>query len=582
MPDEKVVKKVTRQKQDKAKPIEKAMKKWQEEVRAPYLAKSPETSPEFKTLSGYPVEPIYTPADIEGVDYLRDIGFPGQLPFTRGRTPNGYRSFDWPHDFYAGFGSGESANQRYRDLVKGGANVITLALDLPTQIGLDSDDPLAEGEVGKVGVALASLPDLDRTLDGIDMLKTGIGNVANSIGIYALSLVLALAEKRGVDPAFMRHFRLQNDPLKEFSGRGTYIFPVAPSIELSTDAVEYICRHFSDKWHWQWVPQYVCTGQMRSAGVTAAQEIGFGFAHFLTYIDSSLRRGLSLEEFVPKMELHGEADIDLFEEVAKFRAARRLWAKLMKERYKCDNPQVQGLRITTYASISRMTAQQPLNNMARITLQIIAAFCGGSEHIWAPAYDEALALPTLETTRVANQVKFIVHHEGGLKNCIDPMAGSYYVERLTNQIEEEARYWLGEIERKGGVPAAIESGFYHVEELKGKYKYQKEIESGERKILGINLLKTEEEIPIDIFQIDPEDEKRQVDRLQKLRETRDNKLVRQRLQELGEVATKKAVDGKVNVVPAMLNAVKACATIGEMYGVLRKVFGEFKPPLKIS
>lgn len=562
--------------------IEKAMKKWEEEVRAPHLKERPETSPEFKTLSGYPVKPIYTPDDVEGLDYLRDIGFPGQEPFTRGRTPNGYRSFDWPHDFYAGFGSSESANERYRDLVNHGANVITLALDLPTQIGLDSDDPLAVGEVGKVGVALASLADIERTLEGIDILKTGVGNVANGIGPYALSLVLALADKQGKDPAYLRQCRIQNDPLKEFSGRGTYIFPVAPSIELSTDVVEYICKNFSDKWHWQWVPQYVCTGQMRSGGVSASQEIGFGFAHFITYIDSALRRGLSLSDFVPKMELHGEADIDLFEEVAKFRAARRLWAKIIKERYKCDDPDVLGLRISTYASISRMTAQQPLNNMARITIQVMAAFMGGSEHIWAPAYDEALALPTSETTRVANQVKFIVHHEGGLKNTIDPLAGSYYVEKLTSQIEEEARYWLEEIERKGGVPAAIESGFYFSEELKGRYKYQKEVESGDRKILGINYMQAPEEVPIDIFQIDPGDEQRQVKRLQKLRETRDNKLARQRLEEMGEIAEKKAIDGKINIVPSMLNAVKAYATIGEIYGVLRKVFGEFKAPLKIS
>ncbi|MFC1917143.1 methylmalonyl-CoA mutase family protein [Chloroflexota bacterium] len=572
---------ITKQNEDQVDDIQAAKAQWEKKTREPYLETAPETVKEFKTLSGNPVEPIYTPDDIKNVDFRKDIGFPGELPFTRGRTPNGYRSFDWPHDFYAGFGSSESANERYRDLVKHGANVITLALDLPTQIGLDSDDPKAKGEVGKVGVALSSLSDFERTLDGIDQLKTGIGNVANSIGPYALCLSLGLAERRGIDPAYFKHFRLQNDPLKEFSGRGTYILPVEAAIELSTDAVEYICNNFQDKWHWQWIPQYVCTGQMRSAGVSAAQEIGFGFAHFLTYIESSLKRGLRLEDFVPKMELHAESDIDLFEEAAKFRAARRLWAKLMQERYKATHPGVLGLRISTYASISRQIAQQPLNNMARITLQVLAAFLGGSEHIWAPAYDEALALPTSESTRIANQVKFIVHHEGGLKNTVDPLAGSYYVEKLTSQLEEEARHWLQEIEQKGGVAKAIENGFYHTEELKGLYKYQKDVESAERKILGINYMQIKEELPIDIFGVDPEDETRQVVRLQKLKETRDNRLVKQRLEMLGEAAEKKTAQSGVNLVPVMLDAVKADATVGEIYGVLRKVFGEFKPPLKI-
>jgi len=460
--------------------------------------------------------------------------------------------------------------------------VITLALDLPTQIGYDSDDPMAEGEVGKAGVALASLADAERVLDGIDLGKVGFGFVANCIGAYALSVTLALTEKRGMDPAYLRHFRIQNDPLKEYTGRDTYIFPVNAAIELATDVVEYICRNFQDKWYWQWIPQYVCTAQMRWGGVSAAQEIGFAFANFFTYIDSALERGLSLAEFVPKMDLHSTPDSDLFEEVAKFRATRRLWAKLMKERYKCNDPKVLGLRISVYTAGNRLTAQQPLNNLARITMQVLAAILGGVEHIWATAYDEALALPTSESTRIANQIKFILHHEFGLENVIDPMGGSYYLERLTSQIEEEARYWLEEIENMGGVAAAVDEGLYYREQLKGLYKYQKEVESEERKVVGINLFRADEEISIDLFQVDPEDEPRQIQRLKRVRETRDNKLVQRCLEELGEVATKKASDKKVNIVPAMLEAVKAYATVGEMYGILRKVFGEFKAPVKVS
>jgi len=561
--------------------IEDEARKW-EEVRRKSLAERPETKKSFKTLSGYPVKPLYTPLDLDGIDYLKDIGFPGQFPFTRGRTPNGYRSFEWPHDFYSGYGSSESANERYRDLVCHGANVITLALDLPTQIGYDSDDPFVKGEVGKAGVALASLTDAERVLEGIDLRKMGLGYVANCIGAYALSITLALAEKQGIDPAYLRHFRIQNDPLKEYTGRDTYIFPVKTAIELATDVVEYICRNFQDKWYWQWIPQYVCTSQMRWGGINAAQEVGFGFANFLTYIDSSLERGLSLVEFAPKMDFHATADIDLFEEVAKFRAARRLWAKLMKERYKCEDPEALKLRITVWTASNRLTAQQPLNNLARITMEVLASILGGIEHIFAPAYDEALALPTSESTRIANQIKLILHHECGLENVVDPMGGSYYLEKLTSQIEAEARHWLEEIEKKGGVAKCVEEGFYYAEELKGLYKYQKEVESGEKKVLGINFLQTDEEIPIDIFQVDPTDEKRQIKRLSKLRAKRDNKLVKHRLENLGEVATRKVSDKKVNIVPAVLEAVKAYATIGEIYGVLKKVFGEFKPPVKIA
>ena len=561
----------------KNKTVEGALREWEEKVRRPSLEKMPETRAEFKTFSGYKVEPIYTPADLQGIDYVRDIGFPGQFPFTRGRMPNGYRSFEWPHDFYAGYGSSESANERFRDLINHGANVITLAFDLPTQIGLDSDDRLAKGEVGKVGVALATLADAERTLEGIDLAKVGIGFVGNGVAAYVLSLMLALAEKRGIDPAYMKKFKIQNDPIREYQGRGTYIFPVPMALELSTDVVEHICRNFEDKWYLQWVPQYVCTGQMRSGGVSASQEIGFGIANFLTYIDSSLSRGLPMNSFVPKMELHTEAWADVFEEVAKFRAARRLWAKLMKEKYDCEDPDVCGLRLSTYAAIRQQTAQQPMNNLARITMQVLSAVLGGIEHTWAPAFDEALALPTSESTRVANQIKLILHNECGLQNTVDPLGGSYYVEKLTSQIEEEARHWIEEVEKRGGVIKAIESGFFLAQEMEGLYKYQKSIESGERKILGINYLQKEEEIPIDIFQVDPRDEERQVERLKSLRQKRDNQLVRQRLEAIGEAAVKKTQNAKgVNLVPSVLEAVRANATIGEIYGVLRKVFGEFK------
>lgn len=559
--------------------IEDAVKRWEETVRQPSLAARPETRETFKTLSGYPVKPLYTPLDIQQIDYSRDIGFPGQYPFTRGRTPNGYRSFKWPHDFYSGYGGSESANQRYRELVSHGATVITLALDLPTQIGLDCTDPLAEGEVGKAGVALGSLADAERVLEGIDLAKTGLGFVANAIGPYALSLALAMAQKQGMDPSNLRHLRMQNDPLKEYTGRSTQIFPVPIALELATDVVEYINRNFQDKWFWQWVPQYVCSTQLRWGGMNAAQEVGFMLAHFFTYIDSALARGLPIAAVVSKMEWHASTDLDLFEEVAKYRAGRRLFARLMKERYGSDSPEVLGLRVSTWTTGDHLTAQQPLNNLARISMSVLAAFLGGAEHIWAPAYDEALALPTSESTRIANQVKYVIHHECGLENTVDPLAGSYYVEKLTCLIEEEAISWLEEINRKGGVAGAIEQGFYQREALQGLHRYQMEIESGERKKVGINLFPAKEELPLDLFQVGQDEEVRQIRRVTELKDRRDSRLARQRLEELAEAAVRKAASTKFNIMPAMLAAVKAYATVGEIHGVLRDAFGTFKPPL---
>ena len=561
--------------------LDDAMKRWEKTVRGPSMAGRPETRAVFKTLSGQTVKPLYTPLDLEGIDYLRDIGFPGQYPFTRGRTPNGYRAFKWPHDFYSGYGSGESANQRYRELVKHGATVITLALDLPTQIGLDSTDTLAEGEVGKAGVALASLADAERVLDGVDLARTGLGFVANAIGPYALAIALAVAEKRGLDPANLRHFRIQNDPLKEFTGRNTHIFPVPMAVELATDVVEHINRNFKDKWLWQWVPQYVCSTQMRWGGMNAAQEVGFMLAHFFTYVDSALARGLPIASVVSKMEWHASTDLDLFEEVAKYRAGRRLFARLMKERYRCDDPEVLGLRVSTWTTGDHLTAQQPLNNLARISMSVLAAFLGGAEHIWAPAYDEALALPTSESTRIANQVKYVIHHECGLENTVDPLAGSYYVETLTCAIEQEAIGWLEEIERRGGVAAAVDQGFYQREALRGLHRYQMELETGERKKVGINLFPAGDELPLNLFQVDPEDEKRQIQRVLELKAKRDGRLVRQRLGELAETAARKVADKRVNTVPAMLAAVKAYATVGEIHEVLRQAFGTFKPPVSV-
>ncbi|MEE9198243.1 MAG: methylmalonyl-CoA mutase family protein, partial [Dehalococcoidia bacterium] len=375
-------------------------KHWEGTVLKEELERKPEKREEFRTLGGeYPAQRLYTPADIAHIDYLRDIGFPGQYPFTRGRYAAGYRNFEWPHDFYTGYGGSDDANERYRQLVDHGATWLTLALDLPSQVGYDPDHPMAVGEVGKAGVALSSLQDVQRLMKGIPLDRVGLSTVGNCIGPYILALFRVLGETSGIEPQRMR-VRLQNDPLKEYTGRGTYIFNIRMVVELAMDVVEYIVKNLPG-----WVPQYVCSTQMRWGGVGPAEEIAFGIANFLTYVEAGLGRGLRLDQLVPTMDLHMSTDGDLLEEVAKYRAVRRLFAKLMKERYECDDPRVLGLRLTTYTASNRMTAQQPLNNIVRSTLHVLAAILGGAEHIWAPAYDEALARPTYQSTRVAKLTK---------------------------------------------------------------------------------------------------------------------------------------------------------------------------------
>lgn len=557
--------------------IEKARKEWEEKVYKPSLKKTPELKRPFKTTSGKPVNPLYTPEDVKDIDYLRDVGFPGQFPFTRGRTPNGYRSFEFPQDYITGYGSGESSNERYRALVSKGAGTITAALDLPTQIGLDSDDPLSRGEVGKVGVALASLDDAERTFKGIPLAKTGISFVGDSIGPYILCTTLALAERQGIDPSDIRRFRIQNDPIREYTGRGTYIFPMPIAIEMAVDVIEYICRNYKDKWYWQWIPMYVNTTHLRSGWVSAPQEIAFGLAHAFTYIDTALKRGLEIGDFMPKIDLHMHSDIDLFEEVAKYRATRRLWARLVKERYKCDDPAVLGLRITIGCGNVRMLAQQPLNNFARMTMAVLTGLLTGVEQMYTCSHDEALALPTEESTRVASYIKYILLNECGIENTVDPLAGSYYVEKMTSDIEEEARYWLKEVDDKGGPAGALEAGLYFREMEKGLYNFTKDVESGKKVIIGINKYKVDNEPPMDIFQVDPKDEARQLRRIKKLKKERDNDKVERCLKDLRKVAAKKAKDSNVNIVPVMLDAVRAYATVGEIHTTMKDIFGEYVP-----
>ena len=552
-----------------AQDLAEAKARWEQTALKEELERKPEKKEEFRTLGGeYPVKRVYTPADIENTDYLRDIGFPGQYPFTRGRHAAGYRNFEWPHDFYTGYGGSDDANQRYRQLVDHGATSLTMAMDLPTQLGYDPDQAMAAGEVGKVGVAVGSLRDAERLLQGIPLDRVGISTVGNCIGPYIVSLFRAAGEAMGYDPQRMR-VRLQNDPLKEFTGRGTYIFNIRMAVELSMDVVEYIVKNLSG-----WTPQYVCSTQVRWGGVGPAEEMALGIANFLTYVETGRERGLTLEQLTPTMDLHMSTEGDIFEEVAKYRASRRLYAKLIKERYGVDDPQVAGLRISTYTAGHRMTAQQPLNNVVRSTVHVLAAMLGGVEHIWAPAYDEALALPTYESTRVAQLTKQIIHHETGVPNTVDPLAGSYFVEDLTSKLEEEARLIFDQVDGMGGAIPAIEAGFYDRKMVEGTVRYQRQVDGGERVVIGVNKFQEQEEHPVPIFQVDPETERRQVDRTVRLRKERDGGRVKETLGRLQDACQRKAEDQRHNLVPPMLEAVRAHCTVGEIFDVMRAAFGE--------
>jgi methylmalonyl-CoA mutase N-terminal domain/subunit len=551
--------------------LKNKMSEWETGPLAEALKEKPEVRNEFRSDSGFKVKRLYTSLDFSDQDYLEKLGFPGQYPFTRGIEPSGYRTMsEWPLNFYSGYGSAEDTNWLYRNLIAAGAGDIWIAMDLPTQIGLDSDDPLAEGEVGKVGVALDTLKDLETVYDGIPMEKVEKGTVANSIGPWFLAMYIALLEKRGLDPK-KGYLWLQNDPFKEYLGRGTYIFSPEVALDLSADAVAYSIKHTPEV-----DPQYACSSTYK-IGCNAPQEIGFGIAHLMAYIEATQKKGVALEQLVPRLSVHSGTFEDFFEEIAKFRAMRRLWAKIAGERFKTNDPRVLGLRLTTYTNILRLTARQPLNNIVRTTAHVLISLFGGVEHILTPAYDEALALPTLESTRLASLIKNILHCEFFVDNTVDPLGGSYFLESLTDELEEKGREWFDKIEAMGGPIATIKSGFYQHEMADGIFRSQKAVESGERVLIGVNKFNIDEKIPPKLFRSNPDAERRQIERLEQVRRDRNNTLVKRCLDEVREVAEKKAKGKEMNIVPPMLDAVRAYASIGEIYGVLREVFGEYKP-----
>ncbi|UCG70107.1 MAG: methylmalonyl-CoA mutase family protein [Thermoplasmata archaeon] len=531
------------------------------------LKSHPERSSEFFTTSSMDIDRLYTPLDISELEYRGDLGFPGKFPFTRGVQPTMYRGRIWTMRQYAGFGSAEESNARYRFLLGQGQTGLSVAFDLPTQIGYDSDHPLSSGEVGKVGVAIDSLSDMEILFEGIPLDKISTSMTINSPASILLAMYIALAEKQNADVKGLRG-TIQNDILKEYTARGTYIFPPKPSMRLITDVFEY-CNKSLPKWNTISISGY----HIREAGSTAAQEVAFTLADGIAYVEAAISKGLAVDDFAPRLAFFFNSHNDLFEEVAKLRAARRLWARIMKERFSAKSSKSCMLRFHTQTAGCSLTAQQPENNVVRVTLQALAAVLGGTQSLHTNSMDEALALPTEEAVRTALRTQQIIAHESGAINTIDPFAGSYFLEALTSRIEKEALDYIKKIDDMGGMLVAVEKGYIQREIHESAYTYQRQIERGERLIVGVNCFTTKKKIPIKTLKIPPEIENKQVERLKKLRMERDNSKVKETLSNLRVVA-----QGEENTMPVILEAVRAYATLGEICDVLRDVFGEYKAP----
>lgn len=531
-----------------------------------YEAKVAKAVAKFPERKNFEAQRLYTPLDIEDFDYGEKLGFPGQYPFTRGVQPTMYRGRLWTMRAYAGFATAEETNARYKYLLEAGQTGLSVAMDLPTQIGLDSDHELSHGEVGKVGVAIDSLADMEALFDGIPLDKVSTSMTINGPAAVLLAMYVAVAEKQGVKPEALKG-TIQNDILKEYIARGTYIFPPRPSMRLITDTFEY-CSKNIPKWNTISVGAY----HIREAGASEVQEIAFAFANAMAYIDAAIKAGQKVDDFAPGISWIFTAGLDFFGEVAKFRAARRLWARIMKERYGASVPKAQMLRVHVHTAGSVLTAQQPLNNVVRITWQALSAVLGGIQSMACCAYDEAIALPTEESATLALRTQQLLAYESGVTDTIDPLAGSYYIETLTDQIEKEAYDYIDKIDRMGGAVAAIEQGYMQQEMAAHAYEYQHEVELGKRTVIGVNKFNDSKKLAEqDVLTADLSVGERQIARLEKMKAARDNEAVKAALEKMREAAK-----GTENLMPYLIDAVKTYATLGEICGVLREEFGEYK------
>jgi methylmalonyl-CoA mutase, N-terminal domain len=539
--------------------IREEKKKWE----ARCLRKSPD---KIESTSGMDIQILYTPAEVPQMDYLQGQGFPGEYPFTRGIQPTMYRGRVWSMRQYSGFATAEESNRRYKFLLEQGQTGLSVAFDLPTQIGYDSDHPLAQGEVGKVGVAIDSLADMEGLLEGIPLDKVSTSMTINATAAILLAMYIAVAEKQKVKTADLRG-TIQNDVLKEYVARGTYIFPPQPSMRLATNIFEYCSREVP-----QWNTISVGAYHIREAGSTAAQEVAFAFAIAIAYLDAGVKAGLNIDDFAPRVSWIFNTHINFLEEVAKFRAARRLWAKIMKERFQAKDPRSWMLRFHTQTGGCTLTAQQPLNNLVRTTFQAMAAVLGGCQSLAVCSYDEALALPTEESVRLSLRTQQIIAHESGITDTVDPLGGSYYIEALTNEIEKKAEEYVAKVDQIGGAVAAIEKGYIQQEVQESSYRYQREVEGNRRIMVGVNKFQIQEPPVKGLLKVDPRVREHQMKRLAELRDSRDARRADGSLQNL-----KKAAAGTGSLMVPILECVRTYCTLGEICDVLREVFGEYEP-----
>ena len=536
----------------------------QKEIRKPQN-QMPEAKSKFETLSGLPVKPLYTPSDLSEFDYLRDLGSPGQYPFTRGIQPDMYRGRYWTMRQYAGFGSAEDTNRRFRYLLERGQTGLSVAFDLPTQIGYDSDHPLAMGEVGKVGVAIDSVRDMAVLFDLIPLDQVSTSMTINSPASILTAMYIAVAGQNGIGPEKLRG-TVQNDVLKEYVARGTYIFPIRPAMRMVSDVIAFCAKNMP-----LWNSISISGYHMREAGCTAVQEVAFTIADGITYVETALSEGLGVDDFAPRLSFFFSAHQDFLEEIAKFRAARRIWSRIMKERFHAKSPRSWMLRYHVQTAGCSLTAQQPFLNILRTGFEALSAVLGGCQSLHTNSYDEALALPTEEAVQIALRTQQIIAYETGVTETVDPLAGSYFLENLTRQIEEECNEYLKKIDQMGGVIPAVETGFLQGEISNSAYEYQKKIEGKDRIVVGVNRFQIEEPPPEGLLKIRQTVGELQVEKLRQLRAQRRNGEVRNSLEEIRRIAR-----SKENLMPAVIKAVKAEATIGEICGALREVFGEYR------
>ncbi len=527
---------------------------------------APQRKTSYQTPSQIPLKPVYTPADLEQVDYVNDIGYPGEYPYLRGVHPSGYRGRRWTMRMFAGYGLPEETNARFKYLLANGQTGLSVAFDLATLYGYDTDDPKAAGEFGKCGVAISSLADLEVLFDGIPLDQITTSMTINSPAAIIWAMFIAVAEKQGV-PLDKVGGTLQNDILKEYLAQNEYIFPPEPSMRLVIDTVEFATRHMP-----LWNPISISGYHIREAGSTAVQELAFTLADGFEYVRHCIDRGLDVDDFAPRLSFFFNVDNNFFEEIAKFRAARRIWAREMRDTFQAKDPRSQWLRFHAQTSGASLTAQQPNNNVMRVTLQAMAAVLGGCQSLHTNSKDEAWALPSEEAALLALRTQQIIAHETGVADTVDPLAGSYYLETLTNQVEAGAYDYFRRIEDLGGVIPALKSGFFQREIAAAAYTHQVEADRQERITVGVNEYQTDDTLEIPLLRVDLEGERRHIDKLNQVRRTRDNRAVAEKLRALEQAAR-----GSDNLMPPLLEAVKAYATLGEMMGVFREVFGEYQP-----